>query len=254
MEGTFALLAAFSTTGQFLAGSFNWLHRYEAWLVALDGLALILIANVALAEQRKAFLKVILLMAVGCSTRAFASTTDTVLAAHDREWEHFGPTYALDGLPRQPVMVNDIGVMAYYGGLEAIDVYGLANNDAMKMRRKGDNFTPADVAGFARSQGAHVAELQVCWQDQFEHIPPGWRLVEAWIGPRNVVFGDRTVGFLADGRTSAAVLKQVLAQAPAPAGVVRLRDGDPRVSAFNAAADKAAGAKAVCPVLVPNFY
>lgn len=244
-ERAFLVLALSCNVAQFLFGKLGWLFRYEAWLIALDGLAILLAANLLLKGQRRAFIAVTALLFVMCAPRAIMSVRQTPAAAHDRIWEHFGPTFALAPYVGKSMLVNDIGVMAYYGTGVPIDIYGLADDQTLRLKREG-RFNSADVRTFAAKEGAHIGEFQICWNQINDRLPAGWQLVEAWTGPRNVAFGDRTIAFMADDRASADRLQSVLSRSPLPGGVQRFDPSSPLVQGFNAASDKRQAAETLC--------
>lgn len=238
------VLALACNGAQLLFGDMGWLFRYEAWLIALDGLALLLAADVLLKDKRHMFLVVVALFAL-CGYRAALSLSFTPRAAQDRDWEHFGPTDALASYVGQPLLVNDVGVVSYYGAGRPIDVYGLADNQILRYKRQG-RFGPKDVRALAQREGAHIAMFQICWNEINRRLPEGWRLVEAWTGPRNVVFTDLTVAFMADTPAAAERLRATLARARAPVNVWRYTGASQMVRDFNAAADKGGAARTLC--------
>jgi hypothetical protein len=236
-ERVLLVLGAACTAAQFLFGQLGWLHRYEAWLVALDGFAVVMAASAVAQGRARVFGAIVLVFLAFCLPRTGLALSKTVLAAHDREWEHFGPADALAPLGGVPLLVNDIGVFAYYGPVRPVDVFGLADNESLRLKRE-ERFEADDVRAFARSVGARHAELQICWDKIRMRLPTGWSLVEAWTGQRNVVFRDLTVAFLAQDDTSSRELHAALAKAQMPAGVRRFDAASPLVRAFNADPDK----------------
>jgi hypothetical protein len=244
-EGDFAVLAALCTVAQLTFGLVMGLFRYEAWLVAMDTLAIVLAGRLLLQGRPKGFALVLAAVALACAPRAYASVVDTVEASPDRIWEHFGPVAALTPYAHAPVLVNDVGVISFLGPAIPVDLYGLADNRALRARRLGE-MSSAGASRFAAAEGARVAEIQLCWADIMSRVPKGWTLVEVWRGPRNVVFGDLTVGFLADSPAQARSLQTVLNKAPIPPGVERFTSEAPEIMAFNATPDTTAAAGAIC--------
>jgi hypothetical protein len=244
-ERVLLVLGISCTTAQFLFGQLGWLHRYEAWLVALDGFAVVMAASVIAQGRTRVFGAITLVFLAFCLPRTGLALSKTVLAAHDREWEHFGPADALKSLGAVPLLVNDIGVFAYYGPVQPVDVFGLADNESLRLKREG-RFESNDVRAFAQAVGARHAEVQICWEKIRTRLPAGWTLVEAWTGRRNVVFRDLTVAFLAQDDAAARELHDALAQATMPPGVRRFDSGSPIVQAFNANPDKNQASVELC--------
>jgi hypothetical protein len=244
-ERVLLFLALACAGAQFVFGQLGWLFRYEAWLIALGGLAVLLAANVEERGRPWLFPAVAMMLLLVCAPRTLLSLTTTLRAAHDREWEHFGPADALAPLAGKTMLVNDIGVITYYGTMHPVDVYGLADNDSLRLKR-ARRLDPTGTRDFARSVNARYGEFQICWKEMRGHLPAGWTLVEAWTGPRNVVFQDLTIGFMAEPGRAAAELEQVLAKSPVPAGVRRFDASSAFVQAFNADPDKTNAAIKLC--------
>lgn len=244
-ERVLLFLGIACTGGQLIIGQIGWLYRYEAWLMALDGLAILLAAS-RLAQGREWVFKAVAIgLLILCAPRAGLSFAKTARAAHDRDWEHFGPMDALAPLSGKAVLVNDIGVVSYYGKVRAIDVFGLADNESLRWKRE----RRMDARGarlFANKVGAKIGEFQICWDLMRRNLPAGWTLVEAWTGPRNVVFGDLTVGFMAEPGSAEKQLRSALAAADVPSTVHRFDASSPLVQAFNARADKEQAAISLC--------
>ena len=247
-ERGLVILALAATLGQYLAGGIGWLFRYEAWLIALDVFAIVCASSVLLGDRPKVFAAVLAGLALACLPRAETSLLITPMAAQDREWEHFGPTRALATYANRAILVNDVGVVGYFGGLRPVDIYGLADNRSLRLKRAG-HFDSLAVQKFARSVGASVGEVQICWAEVNARFPVGWSLVEVWKGPRNVVFGDRLVAFMAADQTEAMKLAGALGNAHLPDGVQRFTITSPELRRFNAANDKPEAANKLCNAL-----
>jgi hypothetical protein len=244
-ERVLLILGIACTGGQFLFGQIGWLNRYEAWLVALDGLAILLAGAALTSGKPRLFGAIALALLVVCAPRAGLSFARTGSSAHDREWEHFGPTYALTPLAGRAVLVNDIGVISYYGTMRPIDVFGLADNESLRLKRE-HKLDAQGALAFAKTVGAQSGQFQMCWEQMFQRVPAGWTLVEAWTGPRNVLFGDLTIGYYAEQGRAADELQSVLAKAPIPVGVRRFDHNSALVRVYNMTPDRKQAAIALC--------
>lgn len=243
-ERSLLLLGIACTVGQFIFGQIGWLYRYEAWLISLDGLALLLAGAVLTRGRERLFAAVALALLVICLPRTARSVVRTVQAAHDRVWEHFGPTEALGPLAGAPLLVNDVGVISYYGSVRAIDIYGLADNEVLRLKQEGW-LSPGEVRSLAQRLNAQMGQFQLCWPEVSSRLPAGWVLVEVWQGPRNVIFRDLTVAYMAEPGASQK-LHDVLLRAPLPAGVQRFDASSELVTAYNTSEDKAQAAAKMC--------
>jgi hypothetical protein len=243
----FGLAIAPATVLQLMFGSVGWLNRYEAWLVALNIAALLLLLERYCGSNRIFRLAALAVLVAGLSPTVVTAMAKVMKAPIDRVWEHFAPVRILNAnYAGDAVIINDIGASAYYGKTIPVDMYGLGNNERLRLVQQGRPYEAPQVAELARSAGAKIAVLQMCWGEVNSRVPPGWRLVALWRGPRNVVFGDLLVGFLALSENDADALARATSAFATPPGVKAFDRNSAPVAAFNDADDKRAAARELC--------
>jgi hypothetical protein len=92
------------------------------------------------------------------------------------------------------VAANDIGAVCYYGGIDCLDLFGLASAEVLDARRAG-RFDAATVGRLAAQSKVKVAVFYESWVG--EAIPPAWKKAGAWTIRDGCVCGNETVSFYA---------------------------------------------------------
>jgi hypothetical protein len=204
--------------------SIGWLYRYEAYLVSL-GLSITLSSYWQLLSSslpnRKASglhrvpllvpligLTVLCFPFVNRGAKALAYTT---MAMYDRYLEHVQPARFLSRYyPKAKVVINDIGIAAYFTDCRFLDIYGLGNMEPVRYRASKSGYNKKEVAEWVASEKAEIALLQIDWSEVSGRIPDSWVKVAEWRIPRNVVFGDLDIGWYAINKGSANTLASEL--------------------------------------------
>lgn len=189
----------------------GWFYRYEAYLVALGmvvvfmaigdiftnwkelitpkgrlGLIIIALALFALFPARVLVL------------RALEALDVTIMAQNDRLLEHIYPAkFVSTYYDYQTIVANDLGAVTFYTHARVLDMYGLGNVEPILFRQKKTGYTDADVFQWTAQQKAKIAILQVEWNEIYPRLPDKWIKIGEWTLPRNVIFGDKRIGFFA---------------------------------------------------------
>ena len=171
--------------------SLNWFFRYEAYAVAL------LVANAGLfaldATSRPRPRTVGRAAAVGAVAVAVLALSPLARRTiHASQWTpeasanifdqqvqtaRFLKRYFADG----PVVVNDIGAVAYFGGEPIVDLGGLASMEAARSKQFQMFHPPAEADVARLSAEAPVAVVYDAW---VPHRPPTWVRMGRWKVPR----------------------------------------------------------------------
>jgi len=124
---------------------------------------------------------------------------DAVRASVDRYLEHIQMAhFASVAYEGQPIVVNDIGTLAYYGDSHLLDMMGLGSLEVARAAHQRRPFHAADMKAWAFSERASIAILQSQWRDVARNIPSDWIKVWTWQIPRNVAFPlDYDISFFA---------------------------------------------------------
>jgi len=188
-----------------LFANFGWLFRYEAYLLALLYLTLILVVNknIDIIRNFKVVLSLIfILMCVPNLVERLYVSHITISQAskniHDQQIQmsRFLKTFYNESM----VMANDIGAITYYSDIKLKDLVGLGSNDIVALRRGGlkrEDF-------FSRYKQYSVIIIYNSWfgiksmadSESLGLIPIG----ELWI-ENNVVCGSNPVSFYTSDST-----------------------------------------------------
>jgi hypothetical protein len=212
--GALAWLFVGTALAHIALGSYGWLFRYEAYLVAfglvsLGGLA----ASVPGASAPQfarwpAVLVVLGLCAYPLVERAIDSHRMSPLASKNISDQQVQMARFLAAYyPGRSVAANDIGAIGYYGGVKLLDLFGLSDLEVADSKLKA----AYDTGTIKRIAAEHGVEVAVVYNGWFPGgIPPEWIEVARWkITPWIVVASD-TVSFYATSATGAAGLLAAL--------------------------------------------
>jgi hypothetical protein len=109
----------------------------------------------------------------------------------------------------QPVAINDLGLTVYDGGIEPVDLVGLAEQRIAIARRRGV-LTTDSLRAISRERNVHVALLYRSWFQREISIPSEWIPVEEWVIQDNLVCGSDTLNFYALNAEAAVTLQENL--------------------------------------------
>jgi hypothetical protein len=222
----FAFVSLVATGFEFALAALGWLYRYEAWLIALLGIAAILLLD-ALFGRRRTPIAIAFAVLLAClAPRATIATVQSVQAVEDRRLEHvLIGRFIHDRYRGKTVVLNDVGAAAYYGDAEILDMSGLGNNAPVRLLRQPGGYTAADLDRLAKDNHASIAIFQICWEVAERRLPRDWRLVGFWYEPRNVVFGSHDVGFYAIEPGSDEALEAALKSFKIPPSIQEIFPG-----------------------------
>ncbi len=94
----------------------------------------------------------------------------------------------------ETVAANDIGCINYLADIHCLDIWGLANMNAAKLRIQGD-VNPQTIGDLVKRKGARIVMIYDTWFPNA--IPSQWTREGRWVIPFNIVDGDNTVTFYA---------------------------------------------------------
>jgi hypothetical protein len=202
--GTFFQLAL-ADTGKF--------YRYEAYLIVCSVVilsALIIkhgreIFNAAngLLKWLAAFVIFLLVFPVILrSTAAFSKTTKACVNIYEQQYQmgQFLQRY----YNNETIAANDIGAVSYFSNGRIVDLWGLANIEIARSRKKG-YWTPEFVDSISRQKKVKLALVYDSWVGHV--LPKHWTKVGTWRIYNNVVTGDDFVSFYAVDSTEILNLK-----------------------------------------------
>ena len=94
------------------------------------------------------------------------------------------------------VAVNDIGAVAYLGNATILDLWGLADNEVLVARMRGQ-YDTGYIEGLLAERGVSLVIVYDRWFDRFGGLPRSLRKAGMWEVKNNVVLGGTRVSFYA---------------------------------------------------------
>lgn len=199
--------------GHAAAGRFGWFGRYELYAYAAVLPAVVWTARGLLAgglTLRRpglvaAAATALLVVAALPYERATALTP---LAAHDVYLQQAQMARFADEHWREPVAVNDVGLVGYEDPDYVLDLWGLANQEAREARQSEDGV--AWVDRLVRRHGVSAAMIYE-GESWFPEVPARWRRVARLsLSVPNVVLGGSEVSIVATTPQHARRLRAAL--------------------------------------------
>jgi hypothetical protein len=206
-------------------------YRYEAYLIALGGLAVAVIiaesggrflrSGRGQAVGRWAAIACAVLLGAPVAKRGAEALLTVTRATHEIYAQQYQmATFLREYYPHAPVAVNDIGLVSWLAPVHVVDLLGLASPEVADARRHGAN----DRAFYERlltREGVVVACVYERYFAQPDIIPATWHRVARWGIGYHIAVGDDVVSFFArsdeDARRLASALEQFAARLPGDA-------------------------------------
>ena len=94
------------------------------------------------------------------------------------------------------VAMNDVGATNFYGGVDCLDLWGLASVEVLDASKEPGYRTEA-IGALARREDARIAVLYEGWFWAFGGLPPEWIKVGEWKIQNNIVAGGEIVSWYA---------------------------------------------------------
>jgi hypothetical protein len=215
-----SLMLVIATAGaavHLIASRANWFYRYEAYAVALVGVALVVMIDSMLRDRRQFRSSVLVLacaalvVGVGLSAmRGWRALEQTPVATRNV----FEQQYQMAQLARRSfegltLAINDIGAITYYADVRVLDLYSLASRDVADLWLD-DRLSTDAIRELASAHGVDIAIVYTDRYASFGGLPAEWRLLAEWGIEDNVVNGGDIVSFYAVAPGSDALLVDAL--------------------------------------------
>jgi hypothetical protein len=194
----------------------EWFFRYEAYLMAIGTVCVILFAADRSSREliRAPFARVppgtalVVLLSLPIAVRALSALATTPGATRNvYEQQYQMGMFFRDAYPAEPIAVNDIGAVGWLSSSPILDIVGLATNDVADLKRHGR----LDADALRGLVAAHDARVVAMYKKVFDPIiPRQWTLVGEWTIHRNVAVSEDTVGFYAPRPEDAPRLRTAL--------------------------------------------
>ncbi len=189
----------------------GWFYRYEAYLVALG----ILVSGKLLgqvfsawanSERRQAFgfgiaaavLSVLLVSTMFVTIKrgaiALRETSRATTNIYDQQYQM--ATFLHDYYQGATVAANDVGAINVLADIRCLDVFGLANMQAMRAKLE-NTYSGTKIYEMGKDNNAQIAIVYDEWLDEYGGAPPQWTWLGEWRIPDNVICGSDRVQFYA---------------------------------------------------------
>lgn len=163
----------------FLFGRYDWLGRYEIYLLLSSALILLFVFREPLRglidQRRRLALAALVLAVLVASKTQIAATLGTPLAANNVYATNLQlRRFAVD-FWRDSIAVNDAGLASFRNPYYVLDLWGLSSEEARRARRADEGNAWADKV--AR---AHGVDLLIVFEDWFTErgpLPASWEKV-----------------------------------------------------------------------------
>ncbi|MBA3468460.1 MAG: hypothetical protein H0T53_02335 [Herpetosiphonaceae bacterium] len=177
--------------------SFGWFHRYEAYLLMLNVLTLVLgLWEVRGPAPRRVSqgLQLSGIAVIGfVFWRSLFYIPEVPAAMHDIYRQPYQMARFLQtAYPDVPVVLNDIGAVSFFTTSPILDLVGLASLEPLQLRRE-DRFSADTIAALAAQKQMRVGLI---YEKLFPNtIPPAWIKIGSWTIQNKTVTLFDTVSF-----------------------------------------------------------
>lgn len=184
----------------------GWTYRYQSFLIALGIviLSIIFYKYVYLSFKRKLLINsvitVILLFPLLYFTYSSFKLIKSIPQASSNIYEQQFQMAKFVNMfyNGRRVALNDIGAVNYFSEIHCVDLWGLGNLDASKMRRSGI-FGEKEIFDLTTNDKADIAIVYDSWflEEGSSVLPPGWKKAGEWKINNNIVASDDRISFYA---------------------------------------------------------
>jgi hypothetical protein len=205
-RATLATIASATTLLHLQFANRGWFFRYEAYLVCLGVVPLLLalpeIVSFARALPRSTPAGVVMVLTVGAIASPLFLRGATSLHLVPRATQNIYQQqvqvalFLKESYRGQGVAANDIGAINYLADVRCLDLWGLADTEVAEARLRG-RYDTSVIRSLVKAHGVRLAVVYEDWYEEFGGLPPEWVLVGRWTIPDNVVASRPTVSFLA---------------------------------------------------------
>ena len=200
----------------------GWFYRYEAYLMALGTVAIVISLRDYVPAQwkrlRTAGSPVRSVLVAGLAAymtgpiivRGVLSHLQTPQATaniHDQQYQM--GLFLRKHYQGRTIAANDIGAVNFLADIQCLDLWGLADLDVAKLRAT-DQYNSDSILTLARAWRVDVAMVYDSWFRKYGGLPPQWIRVAKWKVRRPYKLGHNTVSIYAANASESARLRTKL--------------------------------------------
>lgn len=202
-------------------------YRYEAYLMALGVLAVIININKAMPDI-EAFLKsfngkktkyiifvftIVIISPLLLRVFTLFGIPQASFEYHTQQYQmaQFCKLYAND----KTVAFNDIGMINYYSDCRVFDLLGLANIDIARLRLN-KHLTTQAIDSLSKKEDVRLVICYQSWFDEYGGLPAGWKKIAEWtMNGHGFFLGNSTVDiFVANAEDESYFREKLVEFAP----------------------------------------
>lgn len=191
---TYLLHMTFAQTG--------WFFRYEAYLVSIGLIAIWLniyeyLPEITDKQSHRRLLKTAAMIIIFISIGWRSVSSFLVPQSSNNIYnQHYQMAMYVNTLPEKTIIAaNDIGMLNYYTRNYIVDLWGLADIDAAKLKLT-QGYDTEKISWLAKEKNVKLAVVYKDWFGQYGGISAGWEKIGEWkMNQLNIVNGNETVSF-----------------------------------------------------------
>lgn len=189
----------------------NRFHRYDLYVFATTILGTLYLYRYPLrrifeSHSKKALAGYAMMFLLGVSFPFLGHTLVTPLASNNIYEQQYQMQIFSQEHYRQPVAVNDLGLVSYGSNHYVLDLWGLGSSEALKERQQNSSGEWMDR--LAKKHQVHLAMIYDRW---FPNIPENWiRLATLHLGKTNITPADSMVSIYVMDQASIISAKAAL--------------------------------------------
>jgi hypothetical protein len=194
-------------------GGFGWFYRYEAYLIVLASLHLLIVffewynsRRVPINKQQLLLVAVALLFTFNLPLRGMNAVRNFVRSTYNiYEQQYQMGLFVKQYYNKHTIAANDIGAISYLAEVHMLDLWGLASNE-VTIARKGGYWNSEFLQLLVTKNYASIAVVYESWFDK--SLTGKWIKAGTWEVSNSFMLGDTKVTFYAINPQEAVKLKE----------------------------------------------
>jgi len=184
----------------------GWTYRYQSFLIALGILVISMFyySYIFLNFKKRPLLNSVITLIILVPLLYFPRSSFKLIAAIPQSSSNIYEQQVQMGkfvslfYNGRNVALNDIGAVNYFSEIHCVDLWGLGNLEASKMRRSG-TFGEKEIYDLTANNKADIAIVYDSWfiEEGSSVLPPAWKKAGEWKINNNIIASDNRISFYA---------------------------------------------------------
>jgi hypothetical protein len=209
-QGTLAGVLALAGAAHLVGGQIGWMHRYEHYILVAQMAGLIIASGGLLASEAR-LIRLSAATALAVAGVAFYPSLFGLYLWNPRaiHLQHEQMARFAQDYLKAPVVLNDLGRVAWRNPNHVFDAFGLGSPEALDERLRDGGPQPGWLAPYAEETGARLAMLYDKWFGTA--VGPDWvRVASLEMSNPHGALGGMVVSFYATDPAAVPELSQLL--------------------------------------------